>query len=58
MAILLVSTDSNELARLADRVVVLAGGRQSTTLLRGPELTDNSIDMAQLQAGAAPAAAS
>ncbi len=58
MAILLVSTDSNELARLADRVVVLAGGRHSTTLLRGPELTDNSIDMAQLQAGAAPAAAS
>jgi ribose transport system ATP-binding protein len=49
MAILLVSTDSSELARLADRVLVLAGGRVATALLRGPDLTDNAIDAAQLQ---------
>ena len=57
MAVLLVSTDSSELARLADRVVILAGGRRGTTLLRGPDLTETSIDAAQLQS-AAPALAS
>jgi ribose transport system ATP-binding protein len=53
VAILLVSTDSDELARLADRVIVLAGGRQTSCLLRGPELTDNAIDRAQLGGGVA-----
>ncbi len=58
IAILLVSTDSDDLARLADRVVVLAGGRRAKSLLRGPDLTDNSIDRAQLDSGSAAAAAS
>jgi ABC-type sugar transport system ATPase subunit len=58
VAILLVSTDSDELARLADRVVVLAGGRHTRTLLRGPELNDNAIDRAQLEGGLPVAAAS
>jgi ribose transport system ATP-binding protein len=49
MAILLVSTDTDELAWLSDRVIVLAGGRQSTCLVRGPELTENAIDRAQLE---------
>jgi ABC-type sugar transport system ATPase subunit len=58
IAILLVSTDSDELARLADRVVVLAGGRQVRELLRGPDLTANAIDRAQLEKGPAAAVAS
>ena len=58
VAILLVSTDSDELARLADRVIVLADGRHAKSLLRGPELTDNAIDRAQLESGTTAAAAS
>jgi ribose transport system ATP-binding protein len=58
IAVLLVSTDSDELARLSDRVIVLAGGRQTASLLRGPELTENAIDRAQLTTGSAVAAAS
>jgi ribose transport system ATP-binding protein len=58
IAILLVSTDSDELARLADRVVVLVGGRHATTLLTGPDLTDNAIDRAQLRSDAVAAAES
>jgi len=56
MAVLLISTDSSELARLADRVVILADGRAGATLLRGPDLTDTSIDAAQLQSVASPIA--
>jgi ribose transport system ATP-binding protein len=57
MAVLLISTDSDELARLADRVVVMTGGRVSSRLLRGPDLTANAIDRAQL-GGDSTAAAS
>ncbi len=57
VAILLISTDSDELARLADRVIVLSAGRQTRSLLRGPDLTDNAIDRAQLESGSAAAAA-
>jgi len=56
MAVLLISTDSSELARLADRVVILADGRAAATLLRGPDLTDSSIDAAQLQSATSPIA--
>jgi ribose transport system ATP-binding protein len=51
MAILLVSTDTDELAWLSDRVIVLAGGRESRCLYRGPQLTENAIDRAQLDSG-------
>jgi ABC-type sugar transport system ATPase subunit len=56
MAVLLISTDSDELARLADQVIVLTGGRVGSRLLRGPELTENAIDRAQLGMGSAAAA--
>jgi ribose transport system ATP-binding protein len=48
MALVLVSTDSDELARLSDRVLVLVGGRVGSTLHRGPDLTPTAIDAAQL----------
>ncbi|HSY14876.1 MAG TPA: sugar ABC transporter ATP-binding protein [Jatrophihabitantaceae bacterium] len=48
MAVLLVSTDSDELARLADRVLVLAQGRLTQALHRDAELTAEAIDVAQL----------
>jgi ribose transport system ATP-binding protein len=48
MAIVLVSTDSDELARLSDRVLVLVGGRVGSELSRGPDLTPTAIDAAQL----------
>jgi ribose transport system ATP-binding protein len=50
MAIVLVSTDSDELARLADRVFVLVEGRVNADLRRGPSLTATAIDAAQLDA--------
>ena len=49
MAVVLVSTDSDELARLSDRVLVLVGGQLGRELHRGPELTESAIDAAQLQ---------
>ena len=52
IAILLISTDSDELARLSDRVLILAGGRLARTLERGPALTAKSIDASQLDANA------
>ena len=55
IAILLVSTDSDELARLSDRVLILAGGRLARTLERGPGLTAKSIDASQLDLTAGPA---
>jgi ribose transport system ATP-binding protein len=57
IAILLVSTDSDELARLSDRVLVLASGRLAHVLERGPALTAKSIDASQLDAGPPPALA-
>ena len=50
IAILLVSTDSDELARLSDRVLILAAGLLAQTLERGPALTAKSIDAGQLDA--------
>jgi ABC-type sugar transport system ATPase subunit len=50
IAILLVSTDSDELARLSDRILILAGGGLAQTLERGPALTAKSIDVSQLDA--------
>jgi ABC-type sugar transport system ATPase subunit len=55
IAILLVSTDSDELARLSDRVLILAGGRLARTLERGPGLTAKSIDASQLDLAPGPA---
>ena len=55
IAILLVSTDSDELARLSDRVLILAGGRLARTLERGPGLTAKSIDASQLDLTPGPA---
>ena len=55
IAILLVSTDSDELARLSDRVLILAGGRLAQILERGPALTAKSIDASQLDAKPRPA---
>lgn len=49
MAVLLVSTDSDELARLADSVHILVSGRVAATLKRGPDLNDRAIDAAQIQ---------
>ena len=50
IAIVLISTDSDELARLSDRVLILAAGRLAQTLERGPALTAKSIDVSQLDA--------
>ena len=53
MAVLLVSTDSTELARLCDRVLVMSRGRVTHELHRGVDLTAESIDHAQVSAVAA-----
>src|SRR5271165_4247633 len=50
IAIVLISTDSDELARLSDRVLILAAGRLARTLEGGPALTAKSIDVSQLDA--------
>jgi ribose transport system ATP-binding protein len=55
IAIVLVSTDSDELARLADRVLILAFGRLARTLERGTGLTAKSIDASQLNTTQGPA---
>jgi ribose transport system ATP-binding protein len=55
IAVLLISTDSDELARLSDRVLILAAGRLAQTLERGPALTAKSIDVSQLDAKPGPA---
>lgn len=49
MAVVLVSTDSDELARLSDSVHILVGGRVARTLERGPLLTAQAIDVAQIE---------
>ncbi|HEX6393453.1 MAG TPA: sugar ABC transporter ATP-binding protein [Acidimicrobiales bacterium] len=49
-AVLLISTDSDELAALSDRVLVMARGRVARTLEGGPELTPEKIDLDQLTA--------
>ncbi len=51
MAILLISTDSDELAKLSDRVVVLARGHAIRSLDRSDGLTAATIDIAQLESG-------
>lgn len=56
MAILLASTDSDELALLSDHVLVLAGGRVMHRLDRGATLTSEAIDAAQLDASIDPPA--
>ena len=48
LAVLLVSTDSDELARLSDRVLVFCRGRIAAQLHRGQDLTAANIDLAQL----------
>jgi ribose transport system ATP-binding protein len=53
LAVLLASTDSDELARLCDRVLVLDHGRVVRTLHRGADLSATAIDHAQVSAGAA-----
>jgi len=53
LAVLLVSTDSDELARLCDRVLVMSHGRVAREILRGAGLTPEAIDHAQVAAVAA-----
>jgi len=48
LAVLLASTDSDELARLCDRVLVLGHGRVVRTLHRGAGLSATAIDHAQV----------
>ncbi len=55
IGILLISTDSDELARLSDRILIMAGGRCARTLERGPALTAKLIDISQLEAAPEPA---
>ncbi|MET3859406.1 ribose transport system ATP-binding protein [Dietzia sp. 2505] len=52
MSVLITSTDSDELARLCDRVLVMSRGRVVAELRRGVDLDAPSIDHAQV-AGAA-----
>jgi ribose transport system ATP-binding protein len=53
MAVLLVSTDSDELARLCDRVLVMVRGVVAAELHRGIDLTAERIDHAQVAGSAA-----
>ena len=53
MSVLLVSTDSDELARLCDRVLVMVRGVVATELHRGIDLTAENIDHAQVAGAAA-----
>ena len=53
MSVLLVSTDSGELARLCDRVLVMNRGRVSRVLRRGIDLNAEAIDHAQVAVVAA-----
>jgi ribose transport system ATP-binding protein len=53
MAVLLVSTDSDELARLCDRVLILNRGRIGRELRRGVDLSAEAIDHAQVSVVAA-----
>ena len=53
MAVLLVSTDSDELARLCDRVLIMNRGRVTRELRRGIDLTPDAIDHAQVSGVAA-----
>jgi ribose transport system ATP-binding protein len=57
IGILLISTDSDELAQLADRTLILAGGACARVLRRGPAVTAKSIDVSQLEANPEPALA-
>jgi ribose transport system ATP-binding protein len=53
MSVLLVSTDSDELARLCDRVIVMVRGVVAKELQRGIDLTAENIDHAQVAGAAA-----
>jgi ribose transport system ATP-binding protein len=53
MSVLLVSTDSDELARLCDRVLVMVRGLVTAELRRGVDLTAENIDHAQVAGAAA-----
>jgi ribose transport system ATP-binding protein len=53
MAVLLISTDSDELARLCDRVLVMVRGVVAAELRRGIDLTAENIDHAQVAGVAA-----
>lgn len=48
MAVLITSTDSDELARLCDRVLVMSRGQVVAELRRGVDLDASSIDHAQV----------
>ena len=48
MAVLLISTDSDELATLSDRVMIMGRGRVVREMESGPELTSEAIDVEQL----------
>jgi ribose transport system ATP-binding protein len=48
MAVLLTSTDSDELARLCDRVLIMHEGRVNCELRRGADLSVAAIDHAQV----------
>jgi ribose transport system ATP-binding protein len=48
VAVLVTSTDSGELVRIADRVIVLRNGTVTAELRRGEDLTSEMIDLIQL----------
>lgn len=53
LAVLLISTDSDELARLCDRVLVLRHGQVAREIRRGPALSAEAVDHAQVGTTAA-----
>ena len=56
MAVVLISTDSDELAKLSDRVAILARGHAIRYLDRNNPLTAAAIDVAQLESARRPSA--
>jgi ribose transport system ATP-binding protein len=53
MGVLLISTDSDELARLCDRVLIMSRGVVTQELRRGVDLSADAIDHAQVSGLAA-----
>ena len=52
MAVLVASTDTDELVRLSDRVLIMQGGLVVRTLHRDHDLTVDEVDHAQIEPAA------